>query len=85
MAKNTSVLLGDHYESFIKTQIKTGRFASASEVVRTALRLLEEEEDRKIALLRSAIEAGEKSGLSMPYDGEKFIERMMAKYVTPDA
>ena len=85
MAKNTSVLLGDHFESFIKEQINTGRFTSASEVVRTALRLLEEEEERKIRLLRSAIEAGEKSGLSTPFDGEKFIEKMMAKHVNTDA
>jgi len=85
MAKNTSVLLGDHYESFIKTQITSGKFSSASEVVRAALRLLQDEEERKIAILRSALEAGEQSGLAVPYDGEKFISNMMAKYVHRDA
>ncbi len=44
MAKNTSILLGDHFEKFINSQIKGGKFTSASEVVRTALRLFEYEE-----------------------------------------
>jgi antitoxin ParD1/3/4 len=43
MAKNTSMLLGDHFEQFIEEQIATGRFSSASEVIRTALRLMEAE------------------------------------------
>ena len=34
MAKNTSVVIGDHFEQFIGTQVKTGRFSSASEVVK---------------------------------------------------
>ena len=85
MSKNTSVLLGDHYQDFINTQVNSGRFTSVSEVVRAALRLMEEEEARKIAFLRKALEAGEQSGLAVPYDGEKFRAEMMAKYVHTDA
>jgi antitoxin ParD1/3/4 len=85
MSKNTSVLLGDHYQNFISTQVKTGRFSSASEVVRAALRLMEEEETHKIKMLQKALEAGEQSGLAVPYDGEKFRAEMMAKYVHTDA
>ena len=44
MAKNTSILLGDYFDSFINGQVKTGKFSSASEVVRAALKMFEHEE-----------------------------------------
>lgn len=61
MPKNTSISLGDHFESFIQRQIRSGRYGSASEVVRASLRLLEEYE-QKIAALRDALAEGEASG-----------------------
>jgi antitoxin ParD1/3/4 len=61
MAKNTSISLGDHFEAFISKQIATGRYGSASEVIRASLRLLEEHE-RKAEALRQALIAGENSG-----------------------
>jgi antitoxin ParD1/3/4 len=48
MAKNISVLLGDHFEKFINKEVSSGRYGSASEVVRTALRILESEEEKKM-------------------------------------
>jgi antitoxin ParD1/3/4 len=61
MAKNTSISLGDHFEEFIGRQIESGRYGSASEVVRASLRLLEEHEQR-INAVRQALIEGENSG-----------------------
>jgi antitoxin ParD1/3/4 len=70
MGKNTSIAIGDHFEGFIKNAIETGRFNSASEVVRAGLRLLEDRES-KIQALRDAIAEGEKSGYIENFDFEK--------------
>ena len=61
MARNTSVSLGDHFEEFIGSQVESGRYGSASEVVRAGLRLLETTES-KLDVLRKALTAGERSG-----------------------
>ena len=60
MAKSPSVFLGDHFESFITKQIESGRYGSASEVIRAGLRLLEKREG-KIDALRQALIEGENS------------------------
>lgn len=46
----TSLSLGEHWEVFIKNEIASGRYASASEVVRDALRHLEEQKAKMNAL-----------------------------------
>lgn len=79
MGKNTSVSLGNHFEEFVSQKIKTGRFNSASEVIRAGLRLLEIEE-RKVESLRLAIEDGEKSGYDENYDPAQHLEELHEKY-----
>lgn len=51
MWRNTSVLLGDHFEKFISEKVSSGRYSSVSEVIRTALRLLKEEAKKQYRLL----------------------------------
>lgn len=72
MAKNTSFALGDHFANFVESKVSEGRFASASDVVRAGLRLLEVEE-AKLAALRAALAEGEASGEAVPFDFEVFI------------
>lgn len=55
---NTSLSLGEHWDSFIKEQVADGRYGSASEVVRDALRHMEERNDR-LEALRRHLEEGE--------------------------
>ena len=76
--KTTSVALGPHFEDFIQASILSGRYNNASEVVRSGLRLLEEQE-RKMAALRSAIEDGLNSGMVEDFDSQDFLQQMKAR------
>jgi antitoxin ParD1/3/4 len=82
MAKNTSFALGDHFASFVESKVAEGRYASASDVVRAGLRLLEEEE-AKLAALRAALVEGEASGDAVPFDIGAFIARKRGDAPTP--
>jgi antitoxin ParD1/3/4 len=61
MSRTTSVTIGSQLDEFVGQLIATGRYGSTSEVVRSALRLLERQEKQTTAL-KMAIEAGEQSG-----------------------
>lgn len=63
MPRTTSVTIGSQLDDFIGKLIESGRYGSTSEVVRSALRLLERQENQMTAL-RNAVEAGERSGES---------------------
>ena len=79
MAKNTSILLGDYFNEFISEQVTTGRFSSASEVVRSALRMFEQEENKKKELIKE-LKKGEKSGFIEKFNKEAFLNSMHLKY-----
>jgi len=74
MAKNTSITLGKHFDGFITGQVKSGRFGSASEVVRAGLRLLENTET-KLETLRHMLNEGEQSGIA-DYEYDEFIAEL---------
>lgn len=78
MSHNTSMAIGEHFRSFIRKQVSSGRFGSASEVVRAGLRLLEEQET-KLESLRAALVEGEQSGPAAPFDVEDFLAEMKAR------
>jgi len=73
MGRNTSILLGDHFENFINDQIATGKYSSVSEVIRTALRMFEQEETKTKSLINE-LKAGEKSGKIRHFDRNKNLE-----------
>ncbi len=75
MAKNTSILLGDYFNNFINQQVKSGKYSSASEVVRTALRILEYEESKKAELIKE-LKKGEKSGFIKDFDRTSFLKKL---------
>lgn len=76
----TSYTLGKHFEAFVQAQLGSGRYNNASEVLRDALRLMEERE-RKFAVLDAAIERGMadiKAG--RVYPAEEVFEELKARY-----
>jgi antitoxin ParD1/3/4 len=79
MAKNTSFALGEHFAGFVESQVSTGRFGTASEVVRAGLRLLEEHE-AKVLALQDALIAGEESGAPRAFDNDAFTTRMLRQH-----
>ncbi len=74
MPKNTSMTLGNHFDGFIAQQIAEGRYASASEVVRAGLRMLEDNE-QKLLTLRRLLDDGEKSGTA-DYSYESLMQEL---------
>ncbi|WP_080780013.1 type II toxin-antitoxin system ParD family antitoxin [Chryseobacterium phocaeense] len=79
MAKNTSILLGDYFDNFISEQIKSGKYSSASEVIRNALRLFEHEESKKTELINE-LKKGEKSGFVKNFDRNEFLKGLHQKH-----
>ena len=70
--KSTSIVLSDHWQRYIEIQVASGRHASASEVVRDALRLAEDRQKR-VDALNAAIDEGLASGPAEPFDFNAYI------------
>lgn len=78
MRKNTSVSLGNYFESFVENKISQGQYKNASEVIRAGLRLLEAEENR-ISALKSMLQEGMDSGTAINFDPAKHLESLKVK------
>lgn len=80
MEKNTSISIGSYFEDFINSEVATGKYSSASEVVRSALRMLESEE-RKISELRNALIEGENSPMIENFNAKKHLTDLHKRYL----
>jgi len=80
MGRNTSILLGNHFEDFISSEVSSGRYSSASEVIRTALRLLETEEEKKKDLNKALVQ-GEKSGFEKNFNPKTHLKKLHSKFI----
>jgi len=78
MSKNTSVSLGSYFDKFVENSISEGRFKNASEVIRAGLRLLEEEEN-KILALKKAVKDGLVSPRVDDFDFDNHLASIKAK------
>ena len=74
MAKTTSFVLGEHFEQWIAQKMHTERYSSASEVVREALRIFENQQ-AAIKRLNDAIEEGYASGFVDELDWDALDKR----------
>ena len=80
MGKNTSISIGDHFDEFIQSEVKSGKYGSVSEVIRSALRLLESEEKKERELIK-ALEVGEKSGFVENFNPKKHLQELHRKHL----
>lgn len=80
MVKNTSISLGNHFENFIREEVKSGRYGSVSEVIRSALRLLKREEKKERELIK-ALEVGENSGFVEDFDPKQHLKELHRKHL----
>ena len=77
-----NVSITEHLAAYVRKKVKSGRYNNASEVVRDALRLLEDREklrELRLAELKRLSEEGRVSGLSED-DGDAVLDRLEAKY-----
>ncbi len=76
----SSYTLGAHFESFVQGQLASGRYASASEVVRDGLRLLEEREKRRAALHQALREGLADAEAGRIHDADAVFDELTARY-----
>jgi len=76
--KNTSITLGEHFDQYIAEQLASGRYRTASELIRESLRMHQERE-LKISAMRAAIENGVTSGIDERFSFEGLNKELDAE------
>ena len=80
MSGGTTVSLGYHFETFVKSMLENGRYNSASELVRDGLRMVEARE-RRLAKLDVAIERGHaEAAAGLGASAAEVFDRLETKY-----
>lgn len=75
MGKNTSISLGNYFKEFINEEIKSGKYSSVREIIRSALKLLEREEKKERELTK-ALEIEEQSGFIENFDPKEHLKNL---------
>ena len=73
-----NVSIGDRWESFVDELVKSGRYSSASEVMREGLRLVEEREARLTALHQTLDAAIAEGGKQSAADAKAVVDAKLA-------
>lgn len=74
MPKTTSFVLGDHFDQFVASQLKTGRYGSTSEIIREGLRLVEER-TKAVEALNAELNKGLESGIATDFSWDAIKTR----------
>lgn len=80
----SSYTLGTRFETFVAELVRSGRYASASEVMRDGLRLLEDHEAKRLSL-RNAIDEGLNSGPAEPWNADEVKRSARARQASASA
>lgn len=75
MAK-TALDLGDHWERYIDDQVRSGRYASADDVVREALKGLQDQ-DRKLEDVLQQLDQGRQQAEGGQFADDDFLDRLI--------
>jgi len=81
--KNTSISLGIYFDQFVSSQVSTGRYKNVSEVIRAGLRLLEDEENKVIAL-KAEIQKGLDSPRVENFDFKANLDKLKSEKANND-
>lgn len=73
--RTTSITLGETFDQFVRSEVESGEYASASEVIRAGLRLLKERKERHLEAVRLALLEGERSGFVENFSMEEVIAK----------